>query len=150
MRKMFLTAVVLSLLILTSGCGTQKSPSQKPHHEAGRSETQVRINPELAERIKETAKTVKGVEDSTAVVINDEISTAVKVKGFNRLRLKSIREEVHRKIKETNKDYKVYVTSDKKLFAQLQQIEKQIKDQKVQSKADLQKRVKKIIKDMQG
>ncbi|MFZ5631555.1 MAG: YhcN/YlaJ family sporulation lipoprotein [Bacillota bacterium] len=111
---------------------------------------QVQINPGLADKVKETAKTVKGVEDSTAVVINGEISAAVKVKGFNRLRLKSIREEVHQKITELYKDYEVHVTSDKKLFTLLQQIEKQIKDQKVKSAADIEQRVKKINKDMQG
>lgn len=148
MRTM-LAVVILSLLIVSVGCGAQQSPSQKPQPRTSQAEAQVRINPEMAEKVKETAKAVKGVEDSTAVVIDDEISAAVKVKGFHRLRLKSIREEVHQRIKEQYQDYKIHVTSDKKLFTLLQQTEKQIKDQKVKTAADIQQKVKKINKDMQ-
>lgn len=148
--RAFLTAAVLSLLLLSAGCAAQDSPSRQPQPEAAQGTTEVRISPELAEKARETAKTVKGVEDSTAVAINHEISVGIKVKGFDRFRLKPIREEVHQKIKELNKDYTIQVTSDKKLFAQLQQIERQIKDQKAQSPAELQKRLKKINKDMQG
>lgn len=147
--KAFLTAVSLILLLLMPGCGAQNSPSQKPQPDANQSET-ARVNPDLAEKVKQTAKTVKGVEDSTAVVINNEISTAVKVKGFDRLRLKSIKEEVHSKVKELNKGYQVHVTSDKKLFTQLEQIEKKIKEHQGQPPADIQKKLKKIKKDMQG
>ena len=148
--RAFLTVFLLSALILSAGCAAQDSPSRKPQPEAAQGMTEVRISPELAEKVKETAKTVKGVEDSTAVAINDEISVGIKVKGFNRFRLKPIGEEANQKIKELNKGYKIRVTSDKKLFAQLQQIERQIKDQKAQSQAELQKRLKKINKDMQG
>lgn len=148
--KAFIIAVVLSLLLLSAGCAAQDSPSRKPQPEAAQGPTEVRISPELAEKVRETAKRVKGVEDSTAVAMNDEISVGIKVKGFDRFRLKPIREEVHQKIKELNKGYTINVTSDKKLFVQLQQIERQIKDQKAQSPAELQKRLKKINKDMQG
>lgn len=147
--RTFLTVVVMSLLLLlTAGCGGQKSPSQKP--QSGQTGKQAQVNPGLAEKVKEEAKTVKGVKDSTAVVIDNEISLAVKVKGFDRLHLKPIREEVSKKIGETNKGYTVHVTSDKKLFAQLQQMERQIKDQKAPPAEELRKRVKKINEDMQG
>ena len=130
-----------------------RNPSfKKPHPEQqiNQDEKQIQINPELAERAKKTAETVKGVKESTAVVINNEISIAIKVSGFNRLRLKPIKVEVHDKIKEFNKDYNVYVTSDKKLFKQLQQIEKQINGPQEKSLTDIQKKVKKINKDIQG
>lgn len=148
--RAFLAAVIISLLVLTAGCGAGSFPSKKPQPGAGLTDSEVRIDQELAEKVKETAKTVRGVEDCAAVVINGEISAAVKVKGFNRLRLKSIREEAYQKITESNKGYKVHVTSDKKLFAQLRQMERQIKEGKVQSKSGLHKRVQKIIEDMQG
>lgn len=144
--RSFLTVVLLSLLILSAGCGAGNSPSRKPQPQAGQSEAQVRIDPALAEK----AKTIVGVEDSTALVLDDQIFIAVKVKGFNRFRLKSIKEEVHNQIKEANQGYKVNVTSDKKLFSQLQQIEGQVKENKFESKADIIKRIEKINKNMQG
>lgn len=147
--KILLRVIVLSLLILMAGCGMEKSPSKKPQ-QVTHGKEQVQINPEIAEKVKQTAKTVRGVEESAAVVVNKEISIAIKVSGFNRLRLKSIKEEVHKKIKELNKGYTVHVTSDKKVFRQLQQIEKEINGSHRNSLSDIQKKVNKINKDMQG
>lgn len=148
--KIIFRLIVMSLLIFAAGCATQGSPAQKPQQQTNQSAQQIPINNELAETVKQTAKTVKGVEDSTAVVINKDISTAIRVSGFDRLRLKSIKEEVHTKIKDLNQDYTVHVTSDKKLFVHLQQIEKEIKGEQKKPLQEIQQRVEKINKDMQG
>lgn len=148
--KFMLKVITLSLLMLTIGCSMQDSPLRKLQSEqqVSQDEKQIQINPELAEKAKGTARMVNGVKDSTAVVIDKEISIAIKVNGFNRLRIKPIKEEVHNKIKEFNKDYNVYVTSDKKLFKQLQQIENQTNSPEEKSPIDIQKKVKRINKDM--
>lgn len=148
--KFMFKIIILSLLMLTVGCSMQDSPLRKPQSEqqVSQDEKQIQINPELAEKAKGTARMVKGVKDSTAVVIDKEISIAINVNGFNRLRIKPIKEEVHNKIKEFNKDYNVYVTSDKKLFKQLQQIENQTNSPQEKQLIDIQKKVKKINKDM--
>ncbi len=141
--------IFLSLLLVAGGCSAQ-SPAKKAQQQGGGPEKPVVVNIELAEKVKQAAKSVRGVEDSTAVVIDDEISTAVKVSGFNRLRLKRIKSEVHRKVKGLDGNYSVHVTSDKKLFSQLRETERQLKEQKIQSLSEIQKKVKKINKDMQG
>ncbi|MFA4884623.1 MAG: YhcN/YlaJ family sporulation lipoprotein [Desulfotomaculaceae bacterium] len=151
--KIILKVIVFSLILsVTAGC-SMRNPSFKKRHpeqQINQDEKQIQINPELAERAKKTAETVKGVKESTAVVINNEISIAIKVSGFDRLRLKLIKVEVHDKIKEFNKDYNVYVTSDKKLFKQLQQIETQIRGEQDKPLIDIQKKVNKINEDMHG
>ncbi|OPX85898.1 YhcN/YlaJ family sporulation lipoprotein [Pelotomaculum sp. PtaB.Bin117] len=151
--KIIPKVIVLSLILLmTAGCGTLNSSLKKPQPEQqmSRDEKQIQVNPELAEKAKKTAGTVKGVKGCTAVVVNKDISTAIKVSGFDRLRLKPIKEEVHNKIKELNKDYNVHVTSDKKLFMQLQQIENQVNGPQEKPLTDIQKKVIKINKDIQG
>ena len=147
--KKIVIVVILALSVVAAGCA-MKAPAKNQQQQESQGEKQISVDPGLAEKVKQAAKTVNGVEDSTAVVINNEISAAVKVSGFNRLRLKSIRQEVHKKIKETGSDYKVNVTTDKKLFAGLQQIEKQISTGQVQSMTGIQKKVDKINKDMRG
>lgn len=151
--KFILKVIVFSLILsVTVGCSTQNPSIKKPQPEQQlvQDEKQIQINTELAEKAKKTAETVKGVKESTAVVINNEISIAIKVSGLDRLRLKLIKVEVHDKIKEFNKDYNVYVTSDKKLFKQLQQIENQIRGEQDKPLIDIQKKVNKINKDMHG
>lgn len=125
------------------------SKKQQPQQQTEQDEKQIQFNPGLAEKAKKTAETIKGVKESTSVVMNKEISIAVKVSGFDRLRLKPIKKEVHEKIKELDKSYNVFVTSDKKLFMQLQQIEKQINGPQEKSLTDIQKGVNKIKEDMQ-
>ncbi len=140
---------VALLLLLTAGCVMQNSLKKPlPDDQINRNAEQIQIYPDLAGKVKETAKSIKGVKDSAAVVINREISVGIKVSGFDRLYLKRIKKEVNEKIKDLNKGYKIYVTSDKKLFAQLKQIEKQAKTAKRESIIDIQKRVKKINEDM--
>lgn len=122
----------------------------QPEQQINQDEKHIQVNPELAEKAKKTAETVKGVKGSTAVAVDKDISVAVKVSGFDRLRLKTIKEEVHNKTKELNKDYNVHVTSDKKLFMQLQQIENQVNGPQEKSLTDIQKKLNKINKDIQG
>ncbi|OPX91290.1 MAG: Stage V sporulation protein AD [Pelotomaculum sp. PtaB.Bin013] len=89
-------------------------------------------------------------EKAERKMLEEACETAIKVSGFDRLRLKPIKEEVHNKIKESNRDYNVHVTSDKKLFMQLQQIENQVNGPQEKPLTDIQKKVMKINKDIQG
>lgn len=142
--------VILLLLLLTVGCAIQKTPKKlQPDNQINRNTEQIRIDPDLAGKVKETAKSIKGVNDSAAVVINREISVGIKVSCLNRFYLKQIKKEVKEKIKNLNKGYKIYVTSDKKLLEQLKQVEKQAKPAQGELLIDIQKRVKKINEDME-
>ncbi len=145
----------LSLLLVISltACAALNSPAKKPQaqNKSGQNMEQVKFDAGLAGAVKERAKTIKGVEDSVAVVINNEISTGIKVTGFDRLRLKSIKEDVHKSIKDLKSDYKVRVTSDKKLFKLLQDIEKEVPNNpRGQDAAKIKSKFDKINKDMQG
>jgi hypothetical protein len=145
-------AMMIILVMLAAGCSLQGESLQKAHPEqqAGLDEQQVQADTGLGEKAKKAAETVKGVKESTAVAFNQEITAAVKVSGFDRLRLKSIKRESHDKIKVLNKDYNVFVTTDKKLFSQLKQIEGQINASGQQELTEILKRVRKINRDMQG
>ncbi|GAB6181439.1 hypothetical protein JCM14036_27580 [Desulfotomaculum defluvii] len=147
MRKIF-TFILLGMFIFSLGC--QMQATKKPEPQQSKKENPVQIEPELAEKVKETALTVKGVESSTAVVIDKNISTGIKVSGFERLRLDSIKKEVHDKVSKLQDEYEVHVTSDKKLFKELQDIEKSIKKNNLRSTTKLNKKVEGINEDMKG
>ncbi len=145
----FLSGIAIFLIIIMlSGCSVPKQPEQK--NDQQRVE-QVYFNPGLAKTIKKASKTVSGVRDSTAVVVNDEISVALKVTGLHRLRLNSIRKEVHDKIKNIAGNKEIHVTTDKKLFVQLQKLEKEINKQpKVEKILMILDKLNKINEDMKG
>ncbi|MBM7855297.1 ABC-type phosphate transport system auxiliary subunit [Desulfohalotomaculum tongense] len=147
--KSLKTLVLLILLFITAGCAVGHAPAEKPQQQAVPVK-EIKVDPGLAEQVKKTVRTVDGVADSTAVVVNKNISAAIKVSGFDRLRLQKIKQQVHDKIKKINKGYTVRVTADKKLFFQLQQIEKQIKSGKQLSLPKIDQKVNKINEDMKG
>ncbi|CCO07322.1 YhcN/YlaJ family sporulation lipoprotein [Desulforamulus hydrothermalis] len=140
--------IFLLFLLCLSLTGCQTTPGKKPEVNTGCQAAE--CNPELAEQAKQAALSVKGVEDAVVVAVNKNISAAIKVTGFNRLKLQSIEQEVHRKIAGLDQQYEVHVTSDKKLFSQLQAIEKQIKASPDRPAADLLPRLEKINQAMQG
>jgi cell division protein FtsX len=142
----FTVSIIMVGFLLLAGCNVQYPANKQLQQQV--SQEEIVINCEIAERAKQEARAVKGVKEVTAVAINSEISVAIKVSGFERLRLKPIREQVHDKIKGINGDYNVYVTSDKKLFTRLQQIEQQTKQAPEESLTDIGSEFKNINKDM--
>ena len=144
MKRILIVAVILST-VLSAGC-SQTSPPIKPRPEdRPKANQQIDIDTQRAAAVKAAAKKAKEVEDSTAVVVDRDIAAAVKVSGFNRLRIKSIRNQARQRIKSSNPGFRVYLTSDKKLFKQLQQLEKEARNS---SPAELKAQVNKVISDM--
>jgi preprotein translocase subunit YajC len=144
-----ITAIMLLLLMVT-GCALQAPPSKKQQtgQQTNQNEEDIQVNNELATRAQETAGAIKGVKESTAVAINRDVTVAVKVSGFDRLRLKNIKKEVHNNLKELDKDYNIHVTSDKKHYVQLKQIESQLGGPQDKSMSDLLEKSNKIIKEI--
>jgi hypothetical protein len=141
-----LILAVFLTLILAAGC---VAPQKKKQPQQGsQAENQIQVNAELAGRAKEAAGTVGGVRESAAVALNKDLAIAVKVGGFDRLRLKPIRSQVHDSIKELEQAYNVHVTTDKKLFMQLQQIEQELNGAQEKPLKELQVKFNKLMQDM--
>lgn len=151
--KAIILLIIASVILAAgvTGCNMQNSPPRKPQSQQEQSSRkQVQLNPELAKAVVQVVKTIDGVEESTAVVIDREISVAAKVTGFDRLRLKSIRKEMTGKVGKIAPRYKVHVSTDKKIFAELQKVENQIKQSRGMPIAGLKNKIEKLNKDMHG
>jgi len=147
MKKILSLILVLIMMLVSAGCG-KSSPPIKPHPEnRPKAGQQITIDPLRGEKVKAAVRKVKEVEDSTAVVVDQDIAAAIKVSGFNRLRIESIRNQARQKIKSANPGFRVYLTSDKKLFKQLQQLERDMRRPNP-SPAEFRAKVNKVISDM--
>jgi len=140
--------LLLTASFLTAGCAAATGkPEKKPQQQ----QEAVQVEPAMAERVRETANRVDGVEDSTAAVVNKEISVAVKVGGFDRLRLKQLKEEIFQEVKKTAPAYGVNVTADKKLFSELRKLEVKIANNpQGNALTEIKTKIDKINDDMQG
>ena len=134
---------MLFILLLAPGCS---SPRQQ--QSAGPPQ-KIQVDAALAQRVVDTAKTVPGVHDATAVVVNRGILVGVSVTGFDRLRIKPIKNEVRTKVRQLNQAYSVQVTADKKLFVELRETAAQI-GAGAFTPARIQQEVGKIRRDMQS
>jgi hypothetical protein len=56
-----------------------------------------------------------------------ELMAAIKVENFDRFRLKSIEKSVKSDLEKKYPDYKVFVSTDKKIFWELEKIEQRLK-----------------------
>lgn len=143
------TVVILALLLVCSlgiGCEIRSSQLEQPG-----GEKTVQGDIELAESIKRQVEKKEVVEETTAIVLDEDVSIGIKVTGFQRLRLKQIRGEVHSLVKEMlPDDYVLHVTTDKRLFADLQKIEEEMRETNGRTTPETRERVMKINQDMQG
>lgn len=146
-----ITPLILAMFLV--GCTLAGGPAKKPQPEQQGKQVQkvVDVDPVLAEKVKAIVLDVRGVDASTAVVVNKDISIAVTVSGFDRLRMKSIREEIHEKVKQLTGEHKIHISTDKKIFKLLKELEQEVlAPQGGQSLQQIKKRLDKINKKMHG
>lgn len=142
MNKRLIYLVTL-LMIFSMGCDkTQPPPAQKQLSGF----TQLPAN--QATRINKMVNRIDGVDDVTTVISNKYISTGIKVTGLDRWNLKSIKSRAHAMINRSYPGYTVYLTSDKKLFKELNDIEVDLTNGKPVK--NLPNRLKKINQKMNG
>ncbi|MEY8750792.1 hypothetical protein [Alkalicoccobacillus gibsonii] len=72
-----------------------------------------------------------------------------KVKQFDRLKLEHIRQEAFKRVKDEFPESKVHVTTDQKIYMELEKLEQQLADEKINAK-DLKKKLEKLEEDMKG
>lgn len=140
--------IFLILLLGVTGCGSQSS--KKPPQQQG-VHGPIQANLGLAEELQQAVNAHRAVDASTAVVIDNDVSIALRVTGFDRLRLQTIRQAVHNQAMDlVSEEYRIHVTSDKRLFADLEKIDEQIKQAGGTASMDIQNELKLLNKDMQG
>jgi len=133
---------LLVALLLITGCSGPTARQQ-----AGAGGANVRFDAPAAQKVVDVAKTVPGVKDAAAVVMDRDILAAVRVTGFHRLRLKPIKADVGNRVQARYPGFRVEVTADKKLFVQLQTLAGQVNTGAF-APAQVEQGVKKIEKEM--
>lgn len=146
------TLVFFFLISILTGCGTstiQKAPP-KSQSEKSSSIQSIDYKPDVSTQSVRIANKVKGVDNSVAVAIDKDISIALKVTGFQRFRLRNIKQEVQQQVKKGVADsYKIHITTDKKLYQSLETLKQELNKGKKEPDHML-KHFKKINDDMHG
>lgn len=144
MKGFLPTCLILALLL--TGCQVAK----KPGDDRQLAQLPVIDRPAL-EETKQIAKENRRVDEAVAVALKDELYVGLKVTNFNRFFLRSIRKDVHERLKDRFPGRKVHVTTDSKVFDELSRLEGRVrKDPWGMDREDLRRKLYKIHEDMKG
>lgn len=144
MKKNLLFLILLSLLI--SGCNIGGQQEEvKPLFIGEKND----LNQNTADEAKQIVLSMKEVIEVKGVNVKENIYIATKVTHFNRLFLDRIRKDAHDKLKKRFPDAKIHVSTDKKVFLELEELEKKLYKNKVEEEK-LEKEINRIEKFMKG
>ncbi|MGI6036697.1 MAG: YhcN/YlaJ family sporulation lipoprotein [Limnochordia bacterium] len=135
--------LLICLTLILMGCGSSPPAANPPDGEP------IRTDLELLQRIKDEVGKVSGVDEVVVAIADEEIGVGVKVSGFDRFRLRSIRSDVHRRVDGlTTEDYCIHVTTDKRLFRDLGQLEARL--ERGDTSPEIRSRLGRINEEMEG
>ncbi|MDQ0214089.1 hypothetical protein J2S13_000484 [Oikeobacillus pervagus] len=148
--KIFL--LLLTIIGIGSGCNENQNQMGYDNKDLSISQvdtTSKPIDQSIANQAKEKMITKDEITDVMAVNTDKELLVAIKVENFNRFRLKSIEKTVKSDLEKMYPNHKVVVSTDKKMFWELEKIEQRLQKNntnKKRLKKDLQK-LESLIKE---
>lgn len=135
------------LLLVLFGC-SPSNEAEKDNNGANQLEmtklsTKQSINQDTANKVKEAVGQFKEITSVKAIEVANKMVIAFEVKHIYRFQLEKLRSAVKDKVKKMYPDIEPTVSTDQKIFMEVEKIEKNIRNY---SKEKLKEKVDKIIK----
>ncbi len=143
-KTVFFSMLILVLLITACNIGGQADEVKPLFIGANKVFDQTK-----ADEAKQLVLSMEEVVEVKGVNKEENIYIAAKVKQFDRFFLDRIRNEAHDKIKKRFPEANVHVSTDKKVFLELEKLERKIYQNKI-NKENVEKQIKKIEDFMTG
>lgn len=120
---------IIMVIGFASGCNGNQNEFIQGNSTFGISQvhTSKPIDQSVANHAKEKIIAKEDITDVKAVNTDKELMAAIKVENFDRFRLKSIEKSVKSDLEKKYPDYKVFVSTDKKIFWELEKVEQRLK-----------------------
>jgi hypothetical protein len=119
---------IIMVIGFASGCNGNQNEFIQDNSTFGISQVHTKpIDQSVANHAKEKIIAKEDITDVKAVNTDKELMAAIKVENFDRFRLKSIEKSVKSDLEKKYPDYKVFVSTDKKIFWELEKIEQRLK-----------------------
>ncbi|MCG1029430.1 hypothetical protein [Virgibacillus halodenitrificans] len=146
MKKVkLLTIVLLTITLFACNSNNALEPTNKNNHvELTKISTNQAIDQHASNEAKELLSKYKEIIKVNAVNTEKELIATVEVRHQARLQLSEIRKKLKNKLVKNFPDYKIELSTDKKLVLEVEKAEKQIEENSYTSK-ELKKKVKELI-----
>ncbi len=136
--------IILALLL--GGCQV----AEKPQESVQKTVELPAVDPLALEEAKDIANKNRRVDEVAAVALKDELYVGLKVTNFNRLFLRSVRKDVHGRLREQFPNREIHVTTDSKVFGDLSQLEQRVRRDPWKDREGLRRKLDKIHEDLKG
>ncbi|WP_368659662.1 YhcN/YlaJ family sporulation lipoprotein (plasmid) [Metabacillus halosaccharovorans] len=138
--KITLLKIFLLLLItigLSSGCIGNQNQFANNNDDANvvKVHTSKPVDQSIANQAKEKVIKEEEISGVKAVNTDKELLLAVKVDQFDRFRLKNIEKKVKSDLEKAYPDYKILVSTDSKMYLELEQLEEKLQKDKIKMKS---------------
>ncbi|MCM3413194.1 YhcN/YlaJ family sporulation lipoprotein [Metabacillus litoralis] len=138
--KITLLKIFLLLLItigLSSGCIGNQNQFANNNDDANvvKVHTRKPIDQSIANQAKEKVIKEEEISGVKAVNTDKELLLAVKVDQFDRFRLKNIEKKVKSDLEKAYPNYKILVSTDSKMYLELEQLEEKLQKDKIKMKS---------------
>ncbi|MED4452282.1 YhcN/YlaJ family sporulation lipoprotein [Metabacillus fastidiosus] len=88
----------------------------------------------VTEKMKQLLENEEEVKNIRAVNSDKELLIAAEINHMDRFRLKEIQQKLEKKVKKQYEDYKVTISTDKKIFLELEQLENKMRTENLSKK----------------
>ncbi|MFC0559791.1 YhcN/YlaJ family sporulation lipoprotein [Halalkalibacter alkalisediminis] len=140
--------IIQGLLVLCILCSCQMAEPQQDIKPLQLSTNAV-LDQEQADEAKKIILSMEEVTEVKGVSDENNIYLAPKVKHFDRFRLKEIRKYGHDAVKKRYPDATVHVSTDQKIYMELEKLEQELKERTISEKR-LKQRLKELDEMTRG
>jgi len=139
------TMICILLLLVSCGMGSNTDSTSNIDIEYTNLSTTQSLQQEAANTAKETLSENDDITSVKAVNSKKDIIIAFEIHHLKRFSLKKIRKKVQEEMDKKFPDFDVIVSTDKKIFLELDRLEEKIFSDSI-SKKELDKKVKELVK----
>lgn len=142
-----------------SGCNSpldkkvKKEANEKEEHKATKEDTKLKqvsmesVDQSVANQAKDTIFNMEEMIDVKAVNLDNELYVAAKPEHHERFQLKKLKKEMKQTLEKKYPNFKIYVSTDKKIFMLLDKLETKIKNKEADKK-EIKKQLKVVKEEM--
>lgn len=137
--------IIIGILFCLVGCGTNSDADSNIDIEYTNLSTTQSLQQDVANMAKETLSENEDITSIKAVNTKKDMIIAFEIHHLKRFRLQEIREKVQEEMDQKFSDFNVIVSTDQKIFLELDRLEDKIFSDSI-SKKELNKKIKELVK----
>ncbi|USK35363.1 YhcN/YlaJ family sporulation lipoprotein [Bacillus sp. F19] len=137
MKILNICLIILAVIGLGSGCAGNQNRFANNNDDANivKVHTSKPIDQTISNQAKEKVIKKEEISGVKAVNTDKELLLAVKVNQFDRFRLKSIKKKLKSDLEKMHSEYKIFVSTDQKIYLELEQLEQKLQKDHTQMKS---------------